>query len=59
MNHSANHSALNLYVTQLVLALSCLLALSTNVMGFQADTKDSPKTEQKEGDDEAKDKDEG
>lgn len=50
MNHSANHPAFHLYVIQLALATSCLLALSTNVSGFQADTKDSPQAEQTEED---------
>ena len=48
VNHSANRPAFHLYVAQLALALSCLLALSTNVMGFQADKEDGPKTKQKE-----------
>ena len=56
MNHSANRPAFHLYVTQLALALSCLLVLSPNVMGFQADEKDTPKTEQKESDDKPDDK---
>ena len=50
MNHSANRPAFYLYLSQLALVTSCLLALSTNVMGFQVDTKDSPKSEQKESD---------
>ena len=48
MNTSANHSVFHFYMTQLALALSCLLALSTNVMGFQDDDNEAPKTEQKE-----------
>ena len=62
MNHPANRPAYYLYVTQLVLALSCLLALSANVVGFQADEKDGPQTEQteleqEEDSDDAKDED--
>ena len=48
VNTSANHSVFHFYMTQLALALSCLLALSTNVMGFQDDDNEAPKTEQKE-----------
>ena len=68
MYQSATHSELHRYLTQLVLALICLLALNTITFGFQADEKDpspSATTEQKEDDDnnkgeeENKDEDEG
>ena len=57
MNQSATHSELHRYMTQLVLALVCLLALNTNAFGFQADEKDpAPSaTEQKKDDDESED----
>ena len=58
MNHSANRPAFYLNVTQLALALCCLLAFSTNAIGFQADKDDGPKTEQKEADQDKADQEE-
>ena len=60
MNQSATHSELYRYMTQLVLALVCLLALNTNAFGFQTDEKDpapSATAEQKEDDDDDDDDD--
>ena len=58
MNQSTTHSELHRYMTQLVLALVCLLALNTNAFGIQTDEKDpapSKTTEQKKDDDESED----
>lgn len=56
MNQSAISSELYRHLTQLVLALTCLLALNANVFGFQAEEKDPSATEQKEDSEQAEDK---